>query len=216
MGLFSRKPKISIEEFCREFYDTQIFYRITGTDVGSIYFEAVFNSIVEADQSFAVIDKAVFQREMTALHMELFSLAWMHKFKRAEYAMPQSIFTKIYLKKERKLYIWKIMAAYNQANLVDRTEWELLPIAEAKSVASLVWWAAAAKDPECVFRAKNCIGTHESWKKGMLLATLTDRLAARLGCREDLESEALFRLREVIFGFYNGAKEAIKSVNLQV
>lgn len=119
MGLFSSKPKIGIEEFCREFYDRQILHPTIiagGTDVGSVFLEGAFNYVVEADQSFAAIDPTLFRKEMTALRMELFGLAWSHKFKREEFTLPQSFFTKRYLEENGKLDIWDIMGEYNLAN----------------------------------------------------------------------------------------------------
>ncbi|MEE8414249.1 MAG: hypothetical protein V3R96_06820, partial [Dehalococcoidales bacterium] len=59
-------------------------------------------------------------------------------------------------------------------------------------------------------------GTDAAWSKQITLNYLTTRLADRLGCDINTDREALFRLQAVIFGLYNGAMEAIKSVNLQV
>ena len=76
MGLFDNKPKVGVEEFCREFYDTQIFPPIVvGEDVGAVYWETAFKSAVEADSSFEAVDLVAFKREMTALRLELFGLA---------------------------------------------------------------------------------------------------------------------------------------------
>ncbi len=224
MGLFSRKPKVGIEQFCREFYDSQIFHPIIAdTDVGSVFFETVFNSVVEADHSFARVKRATFDREMTALRMELFGLAWCHRFKREEFTIPQSLFTKRYLEENGKLEIWDTMGEYNQAIAISSDEivtgerrraW----VVSMNKLRSDLFdkWVEAGVDPKCVARALNRIGSDESWKKGTTLRRLTARLAARLRCRKDLESEAFFRLEAVIFGLYEGAEKAIKSVNLQV
>src|SRR3972149_1579541 len=116
MGLLSRKPKTGIEEFCQQFYATQIFHAgIAGEDVASGFWEIVFRSVAEADKSFAYIAPAIFKREMTALHMELCGLAWRDKFKREEFTLRQSIFTNRYLEENGRLEIWDIMGEYNQA-----------------------------------------------------------------------------------------------------
>ena len=89
MGFLSREPKIGIEEFCRQFYDSQIFdATIAGEDMWSGFLETVFKSVTEVDESFSVIDLAVFKREMTALRLELFGLAWGHKFKQQRFTIP--------------------------------------------------------------------------------------------------------------------------------
>lgn len=237
MGLLSRKPKIGIEEFCREFYDTQIFHPIiAGTHVGSAFLETVFKSVSEADQSFAAIDPTLFRKEMTALRMELFGLAWMHKFKREEYTIPQSLFTKRYLEENGRLDIWDIMGEYNQAiaqfSVMTATGEQMGGRVGRGRIVSLnalrtdlfMYWAeqwrkmgfrATQADYDALAHALNRIGADIRRADCVAVKLLAARLAVRLRCREDLESEALFRLETVIFGFYNGAKEAIKSVNLQ-
>lgn len=86
MGLLSRKPAVKVEEFCEGFYDSQIFHAIiAGADVSAGFWEFVLNSVREADPSFATDDLAAFRREMTALRVELFGLAWVHQVKREEF-----------------------------------------------------------------------------------------------------------------------------------
>lgn len=236
MGLLKRKPKIGIEEFCREFYDTQIFHPIIAEiDVWSAFLETVSKSVSEADQSFARIKRAAFEREMTALRVELFGLAWGHRFKREQFTIPQSLFTKRYLEENGKLEIWEIMGEYNQAiaESVTMTEsgeqmnaWR---IAKANLVRANMfdkWAEANIGDPSapteeektlanCVARVANRIGVDISRADCIAVKRLAARLAARLRCRKDLKSEALFRLSAVIYGMYSGAKESIQSVNLQ-
>jgi hypothetical protein len=68
----------------------------------------------------------------------------------------------------------------------------------------------------CVARVVNRIGADIRRNDCILVKRLTARLADRLNCEPNLSAEALFRLGVVIFGLYNGAKEALESVNLQV
>ena len=224
MGLLSRKSKIGIEEFCRQFYDSQIFHPIiAGEDVGSGFWETAFNFVAEADQSFAAIDPAVFQREMIALRIELFGLAWMHHLKQDKYILPEIVFTKSYLEQNGQLDIWDAMCAYNQA--IARSSVEVIAGERMRrawivgmnkfKIDSFGEWVEAGVEPECATHLGNRLGTDVAWSKGITLKMLTARLADRLGCDINLNSEALFRLGSVIFGLYNGAKEAIKSVNLQ-
>ena len=242
MGLFSRKPKISIEEFCREFYDTQIFHPIIAEiDVWSAFLETVSKSVSEADQSFAAIDLTLFRKEMTALRMELFGLAWMHKFKREEYTIPQSLFTKRYLEENGRLDIWDIMGEYNQAiaqsSVMTATGEQMggrlgrariVSLNKLRTDLFMKWAEANLRDSksttkeeqqdraDCAAHALNRIGADIRRADCVAVKLLAARLAVRLRCRKDLESEALFRLETVIFGFYKGAEEYLKSVNLQV
>lgn len=244
MGLLSRKPKVSIEEFCRQFYDTYVFNPtvLAGVDVGEVFWETSFNSVVEADKSFRAVDHAKFRHEMTALRMELFGLAWMHKFKQGELTIPQSIFTRHYLEENRRSEIWDVMGEYNYAiaqsatmtktgeqigeQIGGRISRALVVTINQSRANMLVKWAEAnIGDPsamteeqerlfDCVCRVANRIGADIRRNDCILVKRLTARLADRLGCDISLNSEALFRLGVVIFGLYEGAKEVIKDVNL--
>jgi len=115
MGLFNKKQKVGVEEFCRQFYDNVIFHPIiAGQDFNEVWYDNVFHSIVEADKSFAVVDKSVFHREMTALRLELLGLAWLYKFPDNKFTIPQSIFTRQYLESNGKLELWDSMVEYNK------------------------------------------------------------------------------------------------------
>lgn len=244
MGLLHRKPNISVEECCQEFYDTQIFHPIiAGTDLSSVWWDTVFNSIVEADQSFAVINKSVFQREMTAIRLELFALAWMHKFKRDKYTIPQSIFTQHYLEENGKLGIWDAMERYNlavaqtatmtadgqqMAGSIGTERFTITSVNNSRRELYTRWVDANVKNPSkptkkekilitCVARVGNRIGADLMKNNEVGNRRITALLLYRLGWKEDeaLSEEALFRLAAVIYGLYEGAQEAIKSVNLQ-
>ena len=245
MGLFKSKPKIGIEEFCREFYDSQIFHPvIAGEDVGAIFWETAFDSVVEADQSFAGVKSDAFVCEMTALRLELFALAWMHKFKRDKYTIPQSIFTQHYLEENGKLGIWDAMERYNLAvaqtatmtadgqQMIGDTGSERYTITEVNnSRLELLekWVDANVKNPSkptkkekilitCVARLGNRIGADLMKNNEIGNRRITALLLYRVGWKEDedLSEEALFRLEAIVFGLYEGAMEAIKSMNLQV
>jgi hypothetical protein len=239
MGLLSRKPKTSIEEFCQQFYDSVVFHPIiAGEDFNKIWWDTVFDSVAEADKSFAVIDKTLFIREMTALRLELFGLAWRHKFKREKFTIPQSAFTRKYLEENEKLDIWDIMGEYNQAVAQSATLTETGELVKGRVGRAQItftnvlranmfdkWAETNISDPsapteeekmlaDCVARVANRIGADIKRNDCILVKRLTARLADRLGCDVNLKPEAFLKLGAVIFGLYNGAKEAIKSVNI--
>lgn len=225
MGLLKRKPKVSIEEFCREFYDSQIFQPIIADeDVGSVFCDAVFNSISEAYPSFATADRVVFRQEMTALRMELFGLAWVHHFKQGKYTLPQAVFTKSYLEQKGHLDIWNIMLDYNQAvarssvitatGEQEKASW--ITYINSLRAGLLDKWIETGIDKECAVCVANRMGTENSCNKGITLQLLNARLADRLGCDISLSFEALLRLEAVILGLYHVATESIKSANLNL
>lgn len=222
MGFLTRKPKVALEDFCRQFYDSQIFHPvIAGTDVGSVFWETVSTSLTEADSSFATMDIGAFQREMKALRVELFGLAWDHLLKRDKYTLPHTVFTKSYLEEKKEAGTWDAMGAYNQ--VIARSSIEIAAgersrrgwITFMNKLRSdlFVKWHKAGVDPQCAAHVANRLGTDVSWHKGITLELLTDTALERLDCQ--LNQEARFRLQAVIYGLYEGAKEAINSVNVQ-
>ncbi len=70
--------------------------------------------MAEADQSFSLIDRRTLDTEMTALRMELFDLAWTHRFK-DESALAESFFIRHYLDENGTIDTWDITGEYNQA-----------------------------------------------------------------------------------------------------
>jgi hypothetical protein len=225
MGLLSRKPKIGIEEFCRQFYDSQIFHPIiAGLDASEVFLETIFNSVVEADRSFSVVDPAIFRHEMISLWMELFGLAWIHQLSNDKYTCPQAVFTKNYLEQKEKLDIWKTMGEYNE--MVAKSSVEIVT-GERSQRAWIVYTNTVrhnkcgklidiGMDAECAARVCNRLATEKPWRKGITSQMLVARLANRLDCDENVNFEVLFRLQSVAYGFYSGAKDSIESVNLQV
>ena len=55
-----------------------------------------------------------------------------------------------------------------------------------------------------------------AWEKHVTAQRLTARLAERLGCDPELNSEALLRLEATIYGLYQGAKDFIKTMKLEL
>lgn len=250
MPLFESKPKLSIEECCREFY-TQIFHLqesklirselVKGTDFWSYLLDTYFKSIAEVDPSFLSIDPALFRNEMTALRMELFAFALgcSKKFNTDKFTIPASLFTRSYLEENGRLDILDIMAEYNQAiarsavmdaNLMLYTgrigRARITFVNDLRSRMALKWLHNLLGDRTvpteeeyakigCINMVANRLGADIEREDGVVVKSLCVRLAARLGCDVNLKSEALFRLSAVIFGFYNGAEEYLKSVDLQ-
>jgi len=71
MRFFTRKPKVPLEEFCREFYNNNILYPvIAGHDVGSMFFDSLKQIVTEADASFAKINSQSFNDEMNVLRLK--------------------------------------------------------------------------------------------------------------------------------------------------
>jgi len=234
-----RKPKISVEECCEEFYDKNIFHAIiAGIDGWSVLLDAYSKSVTEADTSFSSIDPTLFRQEMTAVRMEVFALAFARKVKREDLTLVQSFFTRRYLEENGKLDIWDIMLEYNRAisdsatltaTLERMEDWRVEKSNLAKWEFFKKWWdtniGGPIDDPsasteeqkmlaKCVARVANRIGADMRRADCAAAKRLAARLAERLECDINLSYEALFRLAATIFGFYRGAEEYLKSISL--
>jgi hypothetical protein len=242
MPLFESKPKLSIEECCRQFYDSTIFHAIiAGVDGWSAYLDTAFNYIAEVDQSFLSVNPTLFRKDMTALRMELFAFALgcSNKFGKEKYTIPQSLFTKRYLEENENLEIWDIMGEYNQviamsatmnANgeqysgrigraVITRINLLKSNAAEDWMEANIVNTDAMTQEEEdkltCAIRVFNRIGADTKREDDVVVKLLASRCASRLNCNVNMKYEALFRLATTIFGFYKGAEDYLKSVDLR-
>lgn len=239
MRLFNQKPGVGLQEFCRQFYDNVIFQpTIVGQRFDGVWWDNIFHSVVETDKSFAVMDKSILAQEMTALRLELFGLAWVYKFAREKFTIPQSIFTRQYLERNGKSETWDIMGEYSQviaqsAFLTDKGEQMDGRAGRARItfVNEFRWgifkkWAEANMDnpsapteeekkvADCVARVVNRMLVDIRNDDCILVKRLAARLAERLGCDANLNAEALFALRAVVFGLYESARRAIKDIKL--
>ncbi len=115
MSLFSKKHEVSLENFCRDFYENKILNPVVGgIDVGAMYYDTVWRSVIEVNQNFAGISSQRLATEMIPLRFELFALAWLHQFGDKS-AVAQSVFTKHYLQEKKRDDIWDASESYNQA-----------------------------------------------------------------------------------------------------
>lgn len=265
------KPKLTIEECCRQFYDKNIFHSILADqDLWSGLLDTWIKAIGDVDPSFLSIDREVFYREMTALRLEMFGLAWGHKFKQEkftipsvyftspqkaisekfphdiifpalfeEFTIPQSIFTMRYLEENGKLELWDIMGEYNKVVAQSSTINESGEVTDAKLAAKVnvaraafsKKWLIVTLGPRrvlteeeqiiaiCVGRVANRIGAdihREDKGVNVTLGLLSGIIAHRLGYDANPQFEALILLGSIALGFYNGAEEYLKSVELRV
>ena len=138
--------------------------------------------------------------------------------------MAEIVFTKSHLEQNQQTEIWNVMGEYNQAiahsstdiDNSERKQRERITFINQLRVKLFDKWVESGLEPKCAAHVLNRMGTDVAWDKKVTLKHLTARCADRLQCQIRLDSEALFRISAVIWGLYNGAKEAIQSINLQV
>jgi len=116
MGIFSNKPKVNMESFCRDYYDSQMFHAVVnGEDGSQKILNAAFQLLADSEPSFSKIDRLLFESEMIAMHLELFALAFFRRFSNFNQAVQQCISTLSYLKEKDRTDIWEAMGKYNKA-----------------------------------------------------------------------------------------------------
>jgi hypothetical protein len=223
MWPFSRKERVKLDEFCGEFYDKNIFQAVVaGKDLRAVYFESVKRSIAEVDPRFGAIGEQKLLSEMTLIHLELFGLGWLHQLG-DKHVAAQSAFTESYLMNRGRGDIWDAVEPYNKAIAHSST---LVQTSETRTGRAYLTfrnnmladlfdlWHKQGFEPKPSARAANRLFTEIAWQKGLTAVLLLQVLCERLGC--ELNEEAQFRLVAVIRGLYEGIREALKSIKVEV
>jgi hypothetical protein len=103
-----------MESFCSDYYDSQMFHSIIDNeDASQKIIDSAFQLLTDSDPSFLKVAPTLFEREITAMHLDLFAFAFLKRFSNFEQAVQQSIFTFRYLQNKRKSDIWEAMGEYN-------------------------------------------------------------------------------------------------------
>jgi len=221
-GLFHRKQKVQLEEFCREFYDENIFTSAIGSwDIAKTYAECVKNSISEVDRTFAAIDTELLHAEMTLIRFEVFSLAWLHQIG-DKHAAAQNAFTKQYLESHNRAEIWDALEPYNQAIARSSTLGKTTETASGRAYLTSVdnkrmdmfeRWYEQGIEPKVVARGANHLATEVAWKEGLTAGFLMLTLCQRLGC--EVNDQGQSRLVAAIQVIYDESREALKRIRIQ-
>ena len=226
MSFLSRKQEVNLEDFCRDFYEKKILIpAIGGIDVGAIYCDTSWKTVVEADQNFTDISSQKFATEIIPLRFELFALAWLHQFG-DKLAVAQSVFTKHYLQEKKRDGIWDASESYNQAIARSVTVGKTADTASGRAhlgfvtkmrVDSFSHFYEQGHDPTCVARVLNRLFSDEPWKKGITVGLLMLALCDRLDFEPNFEpnKEAQFRLTAVIHGIYDGARQPLERMKIK-
>jgi hypothetical protein len=175
---------------------------------------------------FIGIDRELLCRELTALGLEIFSIAYARKVKVDLLSWRQSGFTRDYLEERGKLDIWEIMAEYNQViGQSGMAGQDGDRVGDARDKMYRKWLKSIKKDrpladeekvvaDDCVNRAANLIGAEMKQVDCVLAESLAARLMERLGQGIGLKRETLHKVAAIIFDFYRGAELYLKYINL--
>ncbi len=227
MSFFS-KPKVDLEEFCRDFYDNQILNPSIGeVNVSNVFPDFVKKSISEVSNIFDTVKSEKLVNEIEILRFELFALAWTHKFISGRTVVSQSAFTKNYLQEKGRIDIWEGMIYYSK--YIDSATLNWLKNLGEKS---LIWNFNMRKGltdenlkvatemgcniDESIEIANYRLWSAEAWKQRMIHEALILALFDRLNLNtDDLNEEAGFRLAAFIYGLYEGAKQSWDKIKIK-
>ena len=222
MGLFTRKPRVRLEVFCREFYERQILNPVVaGMDLSQVYCETVKKNTAEADPRFATVDMERFHSEETLIYLEVFGLAWLHQCG-DRHAAAQSAFTRTYLEGCGRADIWANLEWYNQAiarsstlGLTSETPRGRAHLTFTNAIRCQLFeqWVEQGFDSVAAARAANRVSTEVAWDKGLAPAFLMLTLYDRLSC--EVNEQAQSRLVAMIRGLYDGVRQSLKLVRIE-
>ena len=146
----------------------------------------------------------------------------MHQFG-DKHAAAQCAYTKSYLEERSHADIWDDLAPYNQAVARSSTIGQTTATPSGRAYLAFVdsvrldlfdQWSKQGFEPDAIARAANRFSTNVAWDKGITAAFLMLTLCERLGCQ--LNEDGQFRLAAVIRGLYDGARETMKQVKVDV
>jgi hypothetical protein len=226
MSFFTKKREVVLEDFCRDCYERFILNPVVeGYDVGVAYLDKVRESVVEADGNFSDVTTEELRAATIPLRFELFALAWIHRFGDKS-AIPQSEFTKRYLREIEREDIWRDSEPYNQAVARSVTGGKNPSRASDRLSVGFVTnmrvelfkqYHKAGYDDECVARVLNRLMVGDLRKNVRTPVYLMFVLCNKLGFGGDFSpnDEAGFRLNAVILGFYDGAHQGLDEVKIR-
>ncbi len=222
MGIFSKKARLSTEDFCENFYNDYVFAPSLGeTNPWYVYCEVLHRQLVQADSAFSAVNIPSFTEELLALRLEIIGIVWMLHV--TEDLSPiQSECTRRYLSRNDRSDIWEKMEPYNQAtgestkagfDYSTGTGRFRITFINQMRVGVFDKYVASGSDPIDAARAANRFGIKGGpWTSKKTHLCLSSALTRQLHCEPNEEARAV--IIEIIQGFYDGFYDALYVVKI--
>jgi hypothetical protein len=225
MPIFTRKPELSIEEFCRAFYERAIF----NPEFTVAAWDAYFDELAKVDATFSRVPRDLFYIEMTALRLELFALALLHVVRSDDIAVRQHLLTDRYLSANDHADVRA--AGPDYADAVAESALDIATNEKSRERRALhlngyhigVYKQLAKRmseggirDPKYYDALKATINRYDTdgpWRRGLTGRRLALTLAKRLSI--DPNGSASRVIQIFIRGMYDGATGAISEVRMK-
>lgn len=221
MGLFDRKPKVSVQQWCNEFYSNSVFAPlIGGADPWELFCSSVRDQVEQGDSTVSRVAGQMLSDQMLALRLEVIGIAWMIRVK-DDFSPKQSQCTQEYLAAHNQDHYWEMMEPYNQAvakatvgGSGGSTAAGRAHITFMNSMRAQLFdeWSATVSNPKHAARAANRVGSDVPWKSQKTHVYLSFALTDQLQCEVNEKSRR--SLMAVIQGFFDGASEELKKVKI--
>ena len=221
MGLFDRKSKMSVQEWCEHFYSNYVFAPFIGkADPWQLFCNSNRDQVAQADPSFSKVDEAALSDQLLALRLEVIGIAWTLRVK-DNLAHKQSESTRLYLQNYNQERFWEMMEPYNQAvakatvgrsDSSTRTGRAHITFMNLMRTQLFNKWTTMVSDPKDAARPANRIGSDVPWKAHKTHVYLSFALTDQLQC--EVNEEARKGLMAVIQGFFDGASEELQKVKI--
>jgi hypothetical protein len=225
MPIFSRKPELTIDEFCRAFYERAIF----NPEFTDAAWDCYFDELAKVDASFSRVPRALFCIEMTALRLELFALALLHAVRSDDISVRQYVFTEGYLVATNRTDIQAAGPGYRDAAAESAMDIATNERSRERRALHLngyhigVYKEMAKRMRDAGIRdlryydglkaTINRYDTNGAWRRGLTSRRLAITLAKRLNV--DPNKTASRTIQIFIRGMYEGATGAISEVRLK-
>ena len=221
MGLFTKKPQITTEEFCSEFYNKYVFSPpIVDRDTWEIYCESVHEQLLNEYPGFSVVDKSDFANQLRALYLEVIGIAWAIHFE-DDITPNQSKCTRLYLLEHNNDYLWEMMEPYNQATAKSvvggsdsRTSDGLMHITSVNNQRFKLFenYIKDGVDEVNSARTANRFDCKRAWQEKRIHIYLSFAFTDQLKC--EINDNCRFAIMAIIKGFYDGFRHKLKEVNI--
>ncbi len=221
MSLFDRKPKMTVQEWCEDFYSSAVFASLrNGGDLWQTFCKSARDQVVQAAPSFSDVDAAQLADQLLALRLEVIAVAWMMGV-RDRLSPKHSECTRKYLQTHDRGFLWDMMEPYNRTvakatvgGSDPKTGVGRAHITYMNSMRAGLFddWVATVSDPVDAGRAANRIGSAAAWKSGRMPFYLSCELFDQV--QSEVNQPAKLILVAIIQGFFDGASEALRKVKI--
>jgi len=224
------KPIIDTQQLCMDYYFSQIFHE----SVVKTFLADARAEINAKDKAFAAVDSGEFNREVIALNIELFGLAWLTENKdRVKMASEITCTKSVFAKNEHdKMLLWEGMGYYNLElfeclirdpsidwgilrdfpELVSyyHKEFDLFDVSQAKFCSDIT--KNETDDAECALRLalRLVLGPLDSQKLVVISQYLAMALVKKLKC--NVNYSAMFAIQRIVIGMYINAERYLRCV----